>query len=404
MDEPSKLKALLEKKDRFFQGGELNEGEQSRLLLWLMVLIILIGGIWAAFSKVDQVTRVKGQVIASSRTQLVQSGDGGIIKEILVSEGDKVKQGQVLVRLDKTKVETSFLETRSKASALRATEARLKAEIFGGEPKFSKDISDYPKFKETQILLLKKRRTAISEEIQSLEGLRLLAQKELSLSQPLLKTGDVSLADILKLQRQVADLQAQITNKKNKYFQDTQAELQKTQEDLSGIEQMLASKQDQLDHTELKAPADGIVKNIRLTTLGGVLKPTEDLMDIVPIEDDLIIECKVKPINIGFIKMGMPVNIKIDAYDYTIFGTLGGKVIYISADTLSEETKQGGQDYYRLRVEATNHQFSKKTEDKRIQIQPGMTAIVEIKTGTNNVLRYLLKPVVKTLGESLGER
>lgn len=354
-------------------------------------------------STVDQFTRALGQVIASTRTQIIQSSDGGVIEEMLVKEGDVVKKGQLLVRLDKTKVEAAYLETRAKCVALSAAQSRLNAEIYGGEPKFSKDIVDYPQFKENQLRLLKKRRVAIYEDIASLEKMLSLAKKELNLSTPLLKTGDVSMGEIIKLQKQAADLEAQISNKRNKYLQDLQAELSKVSEDLASAKQSLAQRQDQLDHIELKSPANGVVKNVRITTLGGVLKASEEVMQIVPIEDNLVIEAKIKPSDVAFLKIGLPVNVKIDSYDFTVYGSLKGKLIYISPDTLSEDLKQGEQAYYRIQVQTEGRRFSNRPSQD-LEIQPGMTATVEVRTGENTILNYLIKPIIKTLNESLTER
>jgi len=380
-----------------------DKDSKSSAILWLIVIFLSVFFTWAFFSKIDQVTRGQGQVIASSRTQVIQSGDGGVIQDILVKEGSTVNKGDILVRFDKTKVEAAYLETRSKAVALQASEARLNAEIYGGAPKFPPAIKDYPQFKNNQLMLLSKRRTAINEEIESLGKMLQLAKRELGLSVPLLKTGDVSMADVIKLQRQVSDLEAQMTNKKNKYFQDVQTELSKVEEDLSSTKQLLAQKMDQLSHIELKAPANGIVKNVRFTTLGGVVKASEEVMQIVPIEDSLVIEAKVKPSEVAFLKIGLPTTVKIDAYDYTVYGSLQGKLIYISPDTLSEDLKQGEQAYYRVQVQTEGKQFSARPRDK-LEIQPGMTATVEVKIGENTILNYLIKPVIKTLSESMGER
>lgn len=371
--------------------------------LWVSLFALIVFGIWAANAEIAQVTRAQGQVIASSRTQIIQSMDGGVLQEILVKEGDHVKKGEVLVRFDPTKAESSYLESRAKAAALGATKARLQAEIFGGEPKFSADIRDYPDFKNNQLLLLRKRRAAINEDIAALKGILALARQELQMNQPLLASGDVSMADILKLKRQVADLEAQIVNKRNKYLEETQAELNKVEEDLAGVEQMLNLRKDQFYHVELRSPMNGVVKNVRVTTLGGVLKPSEEVMQIVPIEDDLVVEAKVKPADIAFLKPGVEANIKIDSYDYTIYGGLVGRLVYISADTLTEDLKQNEQAYYRVQVKTEGKRFSGRP-DESFEIQPGMTATVEFKTGTNTVLHYLIKPVVKTLNESLGER
>ena len=358
---------------------------------------------WAAMSHIDQIARAQGQVIASSRTQIIQSSDGGVIEEMLVKEGDTVKKGDILVRLDKTKVEASYLETKSKWAALKAQQIRLNAEISGNSPKFSTELKGYPQFRENQILLLNKRRIAFKQDIENLEQMHTLAKKELKLSMPLLKTGDVSLAEILKLQRQVADFDSQIINKKNKYFQDIQAELSKTSEDLSSTEQLLAQRKDQLDHMELKAPGNGIVKNVRVTTLGGVIKPSEEVMQIVPIEDNLVIEAKVKPSDVAFLKLGLTTNVKIDAYDYTVYGALKGKLTFISPDTINEDLKQGELAYYRIQVQTEGKKFTGRP-DQNLEIQPGMTATVEIKIGENTILKYLMKPVIKTLNESLGEK
>ena len=380
----------------------MNEN-QPKKVLWLIVIILIIFTVWASVSEIDSIARAQGQVIASSRTQIIQSSDGGVIEEMLVREGDAVKKGDILVRLDKTKVEASYLEAKSRWMALKAQQVRLNAEIAGGQPKFPPELKDYAQFRENQILLLKKRRIAFEQDIQNLEQMHTLAKKELKLSMPLLKTGDVSMAEILKLQRQVADFDAQIINKRNKYFQDIQAELSKVSEDLSSTEQLLAQRKDQLDHMELRAPGNGIVKNVRVTTLGGVIKPSEEVMQIVPIEDNLVIEARVKPSDVAFLKLGLKTNVKIDAYDYTVYGALKGKLIFISPDTITEDLKQGELAYYRIQVQTEGKKFTGRP-DQNLEIQPGMTATVEIKIGENTIFNYLMKPVIKTLNESLGEK
>jgi adhesin transport system membrane fusion protein len=390
-------------KFKSFLKNKNNDENQPKMILWLIVFTLIIFTLWASFSKIDAIARAQGQVIASSRTQIIQSSDGGVIEEMLVKEGDAVKKGDILVRLDKTKVEASYLEAKSKWMALKAQQVRLNAEIAGNQPKFPPELKDYAQFRENQILLLKKRRIAFEQDIQNLEQMHTLAKKELKLSMPLLKTGDVSMAEILKLQRQVADFDSQIINKRNKYFQDIQAELSKVSEDLSSTEQLLAQRKDQLDHMELRAPGNGIVKNVRVTTLGGVIKPSEEVMQIVPIEDNLVVEAKVKPSDVAFLKLGLKTNVKIDAYDYTVYGALKGKLIFISPDTITEDLKQGELAYYRIQVQTEGKKFTGRP-DQNLEIQPGMTATVEIKIGENTILNYLMKPVIKTLNESLGEK
>jgi adhesin transport system membrane fusion protein len=230
-----------------------------------------------------------------------------------------------------------------------------------------------------------------------------LAQKELDMNEPLLPRGDISQVDLLRIQRQVLELKGQITNRKNKYQQDTQSELSRTQEELSVAEQVLLQRKDQLDRSIIKAPMSGIVKDIRVTTIGGVLRPSEELMQIVPIDDDLIIEARVNPADIGFLKVGLPASVKIDTFDYTIYGSLSGEIKYISADTIKEEARQNEPDPFRVQVRVNRHDLKSKN-NQPTDIQPGMSATVEFKTGKNTVLWYLTKPIVKTMTDSLKER
>lgn len=376
---------------------------RSSAVIWISLLALICFLVWASQAELEQITRAPGQIIASGRTQVIQASDGGVLQALLVKEGDTVERDQVLALLDRQKLHAAYQETRSRELALRATVARLNAEIVGNEPAFPADTEGYPQFRANQLALLKKRRASINEETASLRKLLELAQRELAMTAPLVSTGDVSQADVLKLERQVADLQAQITNRQNKYMQDTQADLSRAEEELAGVQQMLAQRADLLSRTELRAPMRGVVKNIRMTTIGGTLKPTEELMQIVPIENELLVEARIRPTDIAFIHTGQTASVKIDAYDYTLYGWLEGKVSYLSPDTLTEDLKQGEQAYYRLQVRADDKRFARNTK-QAIQLQPGMTVTVEIKTGKNTVLRYLAKPIVKTMREAMVEK
>lgn len=386
------------------------EGKDERLrvaglrwIIWVVLIFLTVFSAWAKWAVIDQITRAPGAVIASSRTQVIQTQDGGTIESLRVREGDVVEAGQVLIRFERTRFEAAYLEARAKAVGLAANVARLQAEALGGEPNFPPELVNYPEFRASQLRLLTKRRAAIGDEIRSLENMMALVRQELAMTEPLLRTGDVSRTEILRLQRQLAELEAQLINKRNKYFQDAQAELNKVQEDLASVEQNLAQRKSQLEFTELRAPVRGIVKNVRVTTVGGVLRPGDEVMQIVPLEDDLIIQAKVSPADIAFLRIGQDASIKIDAYDYTVYGDLSGKLVYISADTLSEDLRQNELPYYRVQVQTQGRRFSGQG-DKALDILPGMTATVEIKTGSRTVLQYLLKPVTKTMSESLGER
>lgn len=382
------------------------QGESAfalRLGVWGSIMVVGLFLAWAYYADIDQITRAQGQIIPSSRTQIIQAPDGGVIEKLLVREGAEVDRGELLVRFDQTKAEASYREAEFKVAGLSATVARLRSEVFGGEPIFKPETMLFPEFRQNQMDLLRKRREGLDQEIRAIERMKVLAQRELDMTKPLLKTGDVSMAEVLRLERLVAEQEGQITNRTNKYQQDSQSELNKMEEDLAGAKESLIQRKNLLDNTELRAPVNGTVKNVRVTTRGGVLRPGDELMQIVPVDDALIVEAKVKPSDVAFLKPNQDVVIKIDAYDYTIYGSLEGKLTYISADTLNEDIKQGEQAYYRVQVKTESPRFNRRPNEN-LQLQPGMTATIEIKTGGNTVLKYLLKPVIKTLNESLGER
>ena len=372
------------------------------LRVFVLGLLALLG--WGAVSKIDQVTRASAQMIAKGRTQVVQSPDGGVLKELLVQEGDIVKAGQLLASLEKARANAAVDDSDAKIAALRVTLTRLHAEMTNKPLVFDIDLQQYPLYIRNQTALYKQRKRAIADDVAALESMSALANDELQMNARLEATGDVSRSDILRLRRQVAELQSQITNKRNKYYQDAQAEMTKAQEDLNSQTESLRDRTQLLKQTALYAPADGIVKNVLVTTMGGVLRPGEVLLEILPTDRTLIAEAKISPADIAFVRMGQSASVSLDAYDSAIFGNLKGEVVYISADTLREESqRQGGlQTYYRVHVQIKGHSFEGDRADK-IEVRPGMTATVSIKAAERSVLSYLTKPVIKTLSQSLGE-
>lgn len=380
-----------------------NVDHHSRLILWAASAVLAVFIAWAALAEIDQVTRAQGKVIASSRTQIIQSAEGGVLEKLLVREGSSVDKGALLAVLDKTRLEASYQEARAKEVALSAQVARLKAEVYDQPLNFPEALREFPDLAAAQRALYAKRRSALAQDIGALERSAALVRQELQLNEPLLKLGDVSEVDVIRLKRQLSDLEAQIASRRNKHFQDAQAELVKAEEELNSITQNVAQRRDALSHTELRAPVAGVVKNVRITTLGGVVKASEEVMQIVPGDDDLLIEVKVRPQDIAHLKPGLAAKVKIDAYDYTIYGMMNGTLSYLSPDTLEEGNKANEQAYYRALVKSPGRHFSGRPGEA-LEIQPGMTATVDIITGRNTVLRYLTKPLIKTVSESLGER
>lgn len=375
----------------------------SRRLLYSFIVGFIIFIVWASYFEIDRSVRTQGQIIAADRTQIIQSPDLGVINEIKVKEGDPVKKGQELVILEKERAHAAYTDSESKVAALKVTLARLDAEVYGKPLRFDPELFSYKEFITNQTNLYKRRKQAIDEDIASLSESLKLAQEELEMNLPLLKSGDVGRADILKLQRQVTDIKGQINTKKNKYFQDAQTEMAKVQEDLSTQEQTLLDKKQLLEHTTLYAPMDGVVKKVIVTTRGGVVKQGDEVLEMLPIHSDLIVEAKIQPTDMSHLVVGLPALIKLDAYDSSIYGSMIGEVEYISPDTLSEQSKNGETVYYRARIRIKEKEFVNKFS-RQMQINPGMTVTVDIKTGKRTVLSYLTKPVTKTLSESMGER
>lgn len=376
--------------------------KRSRMSIWIALIGIIALIVWASFAKIDQVTRAQATVIASARTQEIQASEGGVLTKLAVTEGEDVKAGQLLVVLEEERAKAAVDNSASKTAALTAKLARLNAEIFEKPLVFPKGVQQYPEYVQNQRALYNRRRQAINEEVSSLEKMLILARQELRMNEPLLKYGDVSQADVIKLSRQVAEIEAQINNKRNKYFEEAQAEMTKAQEELDTELEQLRDRAQVLQEKRLMAPTEGKIKNINVTTIGGVVKPGEVIMQILPTSSDLVIDAKVSPADIAYVKEGQAATVKLDAYDYSIFGAMNGTVNYISPDTLMEQTPKGEEPYYRVLIVINGAEFKGRGEE--IVIKPGMTASVDIKAMERTVLSYLTKPITKTLSEGLGER
>lgn len=375
--------------------------------LWIifgsLLIVIVPFFTWASYAQIDQISHAQGQVIASAKTQEIQSANDGVVEKIYVHEGDHVKKGDRLITLEKSQSQASYDDSRAKVAALQATLVRLRAEVYGKALVFPPLVQQYPEFIGNQTELFHRRQQALNDEISALKESLKLAQDELDLNLPLLKNGDIGATEIIRLKRQIADLKGQISNKRNKYFQDSQAEMTKAEEELSTKEQELADRTITLERTTISASMDAIVKNIILTTQGARVRPGDVILELVPSGDRLIVEAKLNPSDISFIKQGQKAAVKLDAYDYSIYGIFHGVVKYISPDTLVEKTSEGEKHYFRVQIALDQTELISKA-GKKIEIAPGMTAQVDIITGTRSVLAYLTKPITKTLSESFHER
>lgn len=374
------------------------------VVLWILVLGLVAAIAWASVYRIDEVTRGSGTVIASSRVQVIQAVDGGVLKLLKVREGDVVKQGEVLAVLDQTRFAAQVMELDSRLAALYGQAARLRAEVTGAaEINFPESVKKFPELIAVQKALFTQKRQGLEEELRTLGVAVKLAREDAQLVAELAKAGDVSRSEVIKSERALNDAEAQLINRKNKYYQDARVELAKTEDDIGQNEQIRTPRAQQLADSVLKAPVDGIVKNVRMTTQGGVLRAGDELLQIVPLDDVLIVETKIRPADIALLKPELKATIRFDAFDYTIYGAASGKVAYVSADTIKEEGKTGELTYYRVHVSTSAKPVVTST-GKTLDILPGMTAQVDIRTGDRTVLEYLLKPLRKTLTESFGER
>lgn len=248
------------------------------IIIWVALAVIIVLITWASFAKIDQVTRAQATVIASDRTQEIQATDNGVVSELLVKEGDDVKKGDLLAILEEERAKAALDNSATKVAALRARVARLEAEIFDRPLNFPEEIQKYAEYVQNQTELYNRRRQAITQDVASLQKMLELAKRELAMNEPLLAHGDVSQADVIRLRRQVADIEAQITNKRNKYFEDAQTELTKTQEELESETEQLRDRAQVLEEKRLFAPVDGKVNNIAVTTIGGVVRSGDTIM------------------------------------------------------------------------------------------------------------------------------
>lgn len=387
--------------DQLFARAEpLQLGYANRILLVLSALL-LAACAWASWATLDEQIRAPGTVIVSSRAQIVQVVDGGVLKKLKVREGDQVKAGDLLAELDRARFEASTDEIRAKVIALTANIERARAELDGTPLKFSKEVQQYADIVASQRNLYDRRLQLQREELGAIQRSLKLASDELAALERLAKTGDASETEVLRSRRQVNELRGTMDNKRNGYRQEAQTDLAKSQADLEQAQEVLSQRREALQSTQLRAPMSGTVNNVRMTTIGAVMKAGDELLSITPSDDPLVVEAKVTPADVAFIRKDLHANVKLDAYDYTIYGSLKGHVTYISSDTLQENTPKGEQTYYRVHI-----QIDEIPADRahKIEVLPGMTTKVEIITGERTVAQYLLKPLRRVSSEALVER
>ncbi|QET06443.1 MULTISPECIES: HlyD family efflux transporter periplasmic adaptor subunit [Cupriavidus] len=373
-----------------------------RYLLWLIIGALAIFLVWAGFAVLDEVAVGEGKVTPASKGQIIQSLEGGIVSELSVREGDVVQAGQKLATLDPVLARSSMEEALEKIVALQARAARLRAEMNDAAT-----VSFPPELAKEQAVVDRERqafetnRRAFRENVSNLQKQLKLAQDELQIALPLLRTGATNEVEILRLRQKAAELATKLSATQSEYYVALKSDYATTMGDLGPLLKVREGRADQLRRTSITSPSRGIVKDIRISTIGGVVGPGGVLMEIVPLGDQLLIEARLSPRDIAFIHPGQAATVKISAYESSVYGTLPAKVDRISPDTIEDQVDKRVY-YYRVYV-LTDHAYLETSDGKRHPILPGMVATAEIQTGHRTVLQYLLKPLNRA-AEALRER
>ena len=383
------------------------QDEPAHVATWavyLMLLTLVVAVVWAALAKVDMVTRAESRVIPVGREQVIASLEGGILRELKVREGEAVAAGQPLALLDPTRVEAQQNEGRLKRLALQATVVRLQAEAGGRPLAFPKELQAVPEVVQGETASYEARRRALNEAVASNQRNQALLEREVVMAQAMSAKGLMSEVEVMRLRRQVNDLALVTQERINRFRQDASAELVKAQTELTMLGEQQVVRDDILKRTTLTSPVRGLVKNIRMNTVGGVVSPGAPVMEIVPVDEQVLVELRIKPSDIGWVRVGHPVEIKLSAYDFTVYGSLHGTVDTVSPDALSDNggSAAGAEGtWYRALVRADAGKL--KAGGKPLTVLPGMVGTAEIRTGRRSVLSFLLRPMMKAT-EAFTER
>jgi len=374
----------------------------ANLLLFGIIALLASLVFWASRAEIDEVTKGNGKVIPSSSIQTIQNLEGGILREINVTEGQIVSEGDMLVRIDDTMSNASFRENVSQVDTLDAQMHRLYAEATGQEPVFSdRLISEKGDLVNREMNLFNKRKADLQLQEQVLIETLGLAEEELSMTIPLVQKRVVAKVEQIRLQRDVTDLKGKFNDLGSQFQKGSMEEYNEVRGKLEALRESVRAHQDRVSRAIVRSPVNGTVNKVYIKTVGGVIQPGESIIDIVPLDDTLLVEANIRPKDIAFLHPGQEATVKFTAYDFSIYGGLKGEVEFISADTIRDEIDQ--KLYYQIRVR-NNTGGGILKDGKELPIIPGMVAEVDILTGRRTVLQYLSKPFHRARFNSLNER
>ncbi|WP_430249946.1 HlyD family efflux transporter periplasmic adaptor subunit [Neorhizobium sp. DAR64860/K0K1] len=374
---------------------------KAKTVILLAMILLTIATVWAYFAMLEEVSTGAGRVVPIRREQVIQSLEGGIVSELFVRENQIVETGQLLAQLDPTITESDVGESSAKYRASLAAAARLTAEINRTALTFPTELNAYPDLIRSETQQFEARTTSLEQSLEWMEQAIVLAKRELEMSESLAKIGAASNVEIIRLKRELVDLEMKKVDIAAKQNLSAREELAKANSDITSLSSTIKGRSDSLQRLTHRSPVRGIVKNIEVSTIGGVVPPNGKLMDIIPLDDELLIETRISPRDIAFIHPDQRASVKISAYDYAVYGGLEGRVTAISPDTMRDEVDPN-TFYYRVFVQTTTDALV-TAQGTRLPIVPGMVATVDVNTGSKSVLDYLIKPFNKAR-EALRER
>ena len=387
--------------DHLFGGDGETRVVTAKRLIWMLAALFVAGLGWAWFASLDEVATGEARVVPTSREQVLQSLEGGILAKLLVHQDDIVKPGQLLAQLDPTQAGSTVEESAAKYRAALASMGRLQAEANGTPLRFSSELDRFPDLKAAESSLYETRRRSLQSSLGLIDQSLALIGRELGIGQSLIAVGAASNVEVLRLQRQRAELELKKADLRSQYMVEARQDLAKVAEQVDSLGPVVRGRSDTLSRLTLRSPVRGVVKNIEVSTIGGVIPPNGKVMEIVPLDERLLIEARIQPRDIAFIRPGQAAKVKVTAYDYSIYGGLEGVVTTISPDTIRDEVKPDVL-YYRVFIRTKSDSLTNKA-GRRFPITPGMVATVDIHTGSKTVLQYLLKPLNRAQ-EALRER
>ena len=364
--------------------------------VYLLLLMVVSAVVLAYFAKVDIVVRGQARVVPDGKEQAIASLEGGILRELYVKEGQQVLEDADLALLDPTRFEAQKAEGQARLVALMGSVARLSAEANGQALSFPPELKRHPEIIQDETEAFRARARSLQEATALNNASIALLSKELGVAQSLSDKGLMSEVEVMRLRRQVNDLRLQTQERTNRFRQDASSELVKVKAELAQMQEQMVVRSDALERTVLKSPIRGVIKSIKNATIGGVIPPGATLMEILPVSSRVLVELRIKPADIGFVKVGQEVTVKLSAYEFTVYGGMKGTVQSISPDALGDNEKATGADgtYYRALVRADRSTLN--AGGKKLDVVPGMNGTADIRTGERSVMDFLLRPMMKS--------